>query len=78
MSAPDLPIVRDMLQQDCFGRRINPDGPEAAEVIKELYEAAVRALNYIENTEDELGITLDTGGFLRAAIAKARGEEVRP
>jgi hypothetical protein len=41
----------------------------------ELYEAAVRALNYIENTEGELDIKLDTGVFLRAAIAKARGEQ---
>jgi hypothetical protein len=37
----------------------------------ELLEAAQVALNYIENTESELGITLRSGDMLRAAIAKA-------
>lgn len=37
----------------------------------EIYEAATKALNYIENTEGELGITLQSGEALRAALAKA-------
>lgn len=37
----------------------------------ELLEAAQKALNYIANTESELGITLDSGDALRAAVAKA-------
>jgi hypothetical protein len=40
----------------------------------ELYEAAARALNYIGNTESELGIKLECGDLLRAALAKADGE----
>lgn len=40
----------------------------------ELLAAAKRALNFIANTEGELGITLDSGDALRAAIAKATGE----
>lgn len=44
------------------------------EQVGDLMDAAERALNYIANTESELGITLDSGDTLRAAIAKARGE----
>lgn len=40
----------------------------------ELAKALERCLNYIENTEGELGITLDCGDKARAAIAKAGGE----
>lgn len=40
----------------------------------ELYEALNDCLNYIENTESELGITLSSGQSARAALAKARGE----
>lgn len=39
----------------------------------ELLVAAQSALNYIENTESELGIKLKSGDLLRAAIAKATG-----
>jgi len=39
----------------------------------ELLEAARKSLNYIENTENELGITLTSGDALRSAIAKAEG-----
>lgn len=39
----------------------------------ELIEAAKAALNYIENTESELGIKLNSGDKLRWAIAKATG-----
>lgn len=37
----------------------------------ELLEAAKKALNFIANTESELGIELDCGDSLRSAIAKA-------
>jgi hypothetical protein len=40
----------------------------------DLLEAAQRALNYIANTESEMGTTFATGDMLRAAIAKALGE----
>jgi hypothetical protein len=39
----------------------------------DLLEAAKKALNYIANTEGELGIKLDSGDALRAAIARAEG-----
>lgn len=35
----------------------------------DLTDAATKALNYIENTESELGITLSCGDALRAALA---------
>ena len=41
----------------------------AAENVR-LREAAYRALNYIENTETELSITLGCGDALRAALAQ--------
>lgn len=37
----------------------------------DLLAAARKALNYIENTEGELDITLDSGDDLRAAIRRA-------
>jgi hypothetical protein len=37
----------------------------------DLLEAAEQALNFIENTESELGITLESGIMLRAAIKRA-------
>lgn len=37
---------------------------------EKLRHAATRALNYITNTESELGITLESGELLRAALAK--------
>lgn len=43
----------------------------ACNLYPELLEAAQKALNYIANTESELGITLGSGDVLRAAIAKA-------
>lgn len=39
----------------------------------DLLEALERTLNYIENTEGGLGITLECGDIARAAIAKAKG-----
>lgn len=38
--------------------------------IERLERAAGKALNYIANTEGELGIKLDSGDALRAALAK--------
>lgn len=40
----------------------------------DLLEAARRALNFIQNTEDEFGDNLPSGDALRAAIARATGE----
>ena len=37
----------------------------------EMLAALRRARNFIENTESELGIVLDSGNAVRAAIAKA-------
>lgn len=39
-----------------------------------LYDALETALNFIENTESEMGITLGSGEVARAALALARGE----
>jgi hypothetical protein len=40
----------------------------------DLLEALERCLNFIENTESEMGDTLECGDKARAAIAKAKGE----
>jgi hypothetical protein len=39
-----------------------------------LLEALERCLNFIENTESEMGDTLECGEQARAAIAKAKGK----
>jgi hypothetical protein len=39
-----------------------------------LVEAGRRALNYLENTESELGMTIDSADALRAALAAAKGD----
>lgn len=44
-------------------------------LVGELVEAASAALNYIENTEGELGIKLSSGDKLRAVLAKAQGPQ---
>lgn len=38
-----------------------------------MYAALKRCLNYIENTEGELGIKLESGDMARAALAAAEG-----
>ena len=40
----------------------------------DLYAALEKALNFITNTESEMGETLPCGDAARAALAKARGE----
>lgn len=40
----------------------------------EMYAALTKCLNFIANTESELGIELTSGMEARAALAKARGE----
>lgn len=40
----------------------------------DLYEAIKSCLNFMENTESELGISLESADQARAALAKARGE----
>ena len=41
----------------------------------DLYDALDRCLNFIENTEGEIGATLECGDKARAALAKACGEQ---
>ena len=45
----------------------NPDA------VRDVVEAAKRALNFIQNTESELGEPLDSGDALRAALARLGG-----
>jgi hypothetical protein len=40
----------------------------------DMAEALEKALNFITNTESEMGETLPCGDAARAALAKARGE----
>lgn len=40
----------------------------------DLYEALKSCLNFMENTESELGFNLESADQARAALAKARGE----
>lgn len=40
----------------------------------DLYEALKSCLNFMENTESELGFSLESADQARAALAKARGE----
>ncbi len=48
--------------------------PMLTKLERELLAAARRGLRFIENSESELGITLDGGDALRAAIASAEKE----
>lgn len=52
------------LEEVTAERRLRDAAPD-------LLEAAEQALNFIENTESELGITLESGIMLRAAIKRA-------
>jgi hypothetical protein len=57
------------------GRDLHAELAELRSQNTELLQAAQRALNYIANTEGELGITLESGDMLRAAIAKASPQQ---
>ena len=41
----------------------------------DLLEALERCLNFIENSESEMGETLPCGEYARAAIARAKGDD---
>lgn len=41
----------------------------------DLLDALERCLNFIANTESEMGVTLECGDKARAAIAKAKGKD---
>jgi len=41
-----------------------------------MYDALRKALNYLENTESELGIKLESADAVRAALSKATGEKL--
>jgi hypothetical protein len=41
----------------------------------ELLSAIKRCLNFIENTESELGVKLESGDTARAVISKAEGKK---
>ena len=43
--------------------------PAAPDAVAQLVEAARAALNYLENTEGEFGITLESATNIRAALA---------
>lgn len=49
-------------------------GPHVFAAAPDLLEALESTLNFIENTESELGFKLESGRKARAAIAKAKGE----
>lgn len=62
---------------DIAQMRINPDWEANAHLIAaapDLYAALERALNFIANTESEMGEALPCGDAARTALAKARGE----
>ena len=47
--------------------------PPTDDAVAQLVEAARAALNYLENTEGEFGITLGSAMGLRAALAACKG-----
>ena len=73
----------DELVAECpISSEVDEDTQDDFETVKEanarligaapdLLDAAAKALNFIANTESELGISLSSGDALRAAIAKA-------
>jgi hypothetical protein len=94
MSAPDLPIIEKLTRERVFrlkdGGPIhkqpwNPDGPEAAEVIKGLYDGCNALLGLIQllaaNPDTPpalLRILTESHRIAEAeqAVSRARGEEV--
>jgi hypothetical protein len=76
-----LVIHRDSESRVCFmatpgsngdAKKIAADARLIA-AAPDLLAAAKAALNFIANTEGELGITLNSGDLLRAALSKASG-----
>lgn len=55
-------------------RAIEADSRALREVNSCLLEALERCLNFIANTEGEMGESLECGDLARAAIARARGD----
>ena len=51
-----------------WNRRVQAPAP-ATDAVAQMVEAARAALNYLENTEGEFGITLGSATGLRAALA---------
>jgi len=68
----DIPCDPDDEGAEAFDR--NPDGPEAAGVIKGLYDALVIARHYVLIHSDDDGEIEQIDN----ALSRARGEEVRP
>lgn len=60
--------------EDGFDHVETQESYEAAKLVSaapDMLEALMALLNYVENTESELGITLDSAEKARAAISKA-------
>jgi len=53
---------------------IHPADPLSDPRVKALVDAAKRALNYLENTESEFGITLESADSVRDALRAIGGE----
>ena len=68
------PIEADCTYADSVW--INADDADAhlAAAAPDLYAALEKALNFITNTESEMGEKLPCGDAARAALAKAQGE----
>jgi hypothetical protein len=69
----------DLLDETPYGKleklfnSMADDAQRAVNDYNAIKTAALKALNYIENTEGELGIQLDSGNMLREALG-AQGE----
>lgn len=72
------PVIDSAAHEGMWFARYDEDEDEAnvnlIAAAPELYAALTRCLNFIENTESEMGESLPSGEIARAALAKARGE----
>lgn len=73
-------LASKLLTDDEKRRMLAAVFPRTMELVKapdaaapDLLEALERCLNFIENTESEMGETLPCGDYARAAIACAKG-----
>ena len=57
-----------------IGGAANEDNAHLVAAAPELLEALEKSMNFIANTESEIGDTLECGDMARAAIAKAKGK----